>query len=373
MLILALASLAVVVPGSASAPLSETGASAAPRDRDHDGLPDWWERRFGLSTTQKSGAGDPDHDFLPNLGEYRLRLNPRRADTDGDGYKDGAEVRAQTNPKDRSSFPPMSFPTPSTTGVPEGWSPAEVRTTSMTVTTPGAVVENIQFDNADLYVAAPNVIVRNVKFRGGSINNDTGSNCQNGMVVEDTTFEPPPGQIQRNQINPLLATGGYTARRVEMWHVADGFRVGGGSYGCGPVTIENSFVSVYPPNPCGDWHGDGIQGYDGPAVTVRNVTIVMEEPGGCGGTAPFFYPSNQGNTSASIDGLLVQGGGYPFRLGMPGSVRGLKIVDRSWGYGPIDVRCSVLSAWGAAIVTITADYKVASTVRRQPCDTESGT
>ena len=97
-------------------------------------------------------------------------------------------------------------------------------------------------------------------------------------------------------------------------------------------------------------------------MTVRDVTIVMEELGDCGGTAPFFYPSNQGNTSARIDGLLVQGGGYPFRLAMPGSVRGLKIVDRSWGYGPIDVRCSVLSSWGAAIVTITADYKVASTV-----------
>jgi hypothetical protein len=129
---------------------------------------------------------------------------------------------------------------------------------------------------------------------------------------------------------------------------------------------------VYPPNPCGDWHGDGIQGFDGPALTVRDVTIVMEEPGGCGGTAPFFYPRDQGNTSATIDGLLVQGGGVPFRLGMPGSVRGLKIVDGSWGYRPIDVRCSVLSSWGAVIIIITADYKVAGTVGRQPCNTEDG-
>lgn len=244
----------------------------------------------------------------------------------------------------------------------------------MTVTTPGAVVENIQFDNANLYVAAPNVTVRNVKFRGGYIDNrPDGSTCQNGMVVEDTTFEPPPGQTQESQDHWRLATGGYTARRVKMWHVTDGFRVGGRQDGgCGPVTIEDTFVSVYPPSPCGDWHGDGIQGYDGPALTVRNVTIVMEEPGGCGGTAPFFYPSGQGNTSASIYRLLVSGGGYPFRLGMSGSVRGLKIVDRSWGYGPIDVRCSVLSSWEAAIVTITADYQVASTVRAQPCNTEGG-
>ena len=96
--------------------------------------------------------------------------------------------------------------------------------------------------------------------------------------------------------------------------------------GCGPVKIVNTFVRVVPPDVCNDWHGDGIQGYDGPALTVRNVTLILVETGGCGGTAPFFYPHSQGNTRADIDRLLVVGGGYAFRLGTPGTVSGLKIV-----------------------------------------------
>ena len=66
------------------------------------------------------------------------------------------------------------------------------------------------------------------------------------------------------------------------------------------------------------------------------------------------------------------GGGFPFRLGVPGSVSGLKIVDDSWGYGPIDVNCSALTRWDAAIVTITPDFQIARTIRRQPCNTGGG-
>ena len=79
----------------------------------------------------------------------------------------------------------------------------------------------------------------------------------------------------------------------------------------------------------------------------------------------------QGNTSVDIDGLLVSGGGYAFRLGMPGPVRNLKIVDRSWGYGPIDVKCSAVTAWDAKIVTLGANGQPTD-VRTQPCNTETG-
>src|SRR3712207_5929006 len=55
---------------------------AQARDRDHDRLPDAWERRYGLSTTEPSARGDRDRDRLSNGREYRLRTNPRRRDTD---------------------------------------------------------------------------------------------------------------------------------------------------------------------------------------------------------------------------------------------------------------------------------------------------
>lgn len=95
----------------------------------------------------------------------------------------------------------------------------------------------------------------------------------------------------------------------------------------------------------------------------------MVETAGCGGTAPFFYPDGQGNTSADIDRLLVKGGGYPFRMTTPGSVRGLRVVDGSWSFGPTDTNCSRLTAWEAQVVTIDADYQPTRTIRKIPCST----
>ena len=66
---------------------------------------------------------------------------------------------------------------------------------------------------------------------------------------------------------------------------------------------------------------------------MRNLTIDFNETG-CGGTAPFFVPDSQGNTSANVNRLLVKGGGYSFRLGVPGSVYGLRIVDEDVGLRP---------------------------------------
>jgi Bacterial TSP3 repeat len=332
--------------------------------RDHDGLPDQWETRYGLSTTKDSANGDRDGDGLRNRREYRLHTNPRKRDTDGDGYGDRAEVRARTNPRDPDSRP---LPSPANTGVPAGWEPERTRTEDLRVTEPGAVIEDLLLENADLAIDAPNVTVRRVKLQGGSINSFPGSTCRNGLVVENTTIEPEPGLDYGNDTEGVIGYGGYTARGVKIWHRGEGFRVGGEEDNCGPVRIEDSYAEVTPPHPCGDWHGDGLQGYGGPALTVRNVTLYLDIRG-CGGTAPFFYPSGQGNTSADIDDLLVKGGGYPFRMGTAGSVSDLRIVDGSWEFGPVDVKCSALNGWDAQIVKVNADYQVVKTVRPARCE-----
>jgi Bacterial TSP3 repeat len=405
-----LAQLAVVC-------LAQPASSAAARDRDRDGLADRWERRHGLSLTRKSAGGDPDRDRLRNRREYRLRLNPRRADTDRDGlrdraelvrwrtnprradtdrdgFKDGAEVRAGTNPRKRRSHPdrrrrkrqvpspapgapapPASggFPSPASTGVPEGWTPAQTRSSGLTVTTPGAVVQDVLFANgADLVIAAPNVTVRRVKLEGGWINNNPGSTCGSGLLIEDVSITRTASGVESGSGQEgVISYGGYTARRVEITNRSEGFR----SSSCGPVTIEDSFARIVRPDVCGDWHGDGIQGYDSTGLTVRNVTIDFIDrtaAGFCGGTAPFFYwghDNPQGR--ANVDRLLVKGAGYPFRLTTPGRATGVRIVDKSWIFGPISVKCSLIGAWDAKIVTIDSNYQVTSTVRDQPCNTQS--
>jgi len=257
------------------------------------------------------------------------------------------------------------LPTPSTVGVPKGWAPKRTRTTDLVVTEPGAVVEDVLLQNADLVVDAADVTIRRVKLQGGRIQNRPGSTCRNGMVIEDSTIEPPPGRPYSIESEGVVGYGGYTARRVEIWRRSEGFRDGGRSAGCGPVTIEDSFAKIVLPASHCEEHADGIQGFDGPPLTVVNTTIDFTEAA-CG-NAPFFVSEGQGNTRATIKGLLVIGGGIPFRLGVPGSVAGLKIADRSWHYAPVHVQCALVKPWDAHIVTVTRDYQIASTRRPQRC------
>ncbi len=412
----------LLVPVAVAVVLAVPLSTAKTTDRDGDGLPDRWEKRYRLAVAKPSARADPDRDGLRNRGELRHRTHPRRADTDGDGLRDGPEVhrfktnprrrdsdgdgysdrreiRARTNPRRPASHPsgppdvvpgapPVpapggpgapppagGFPNPASTGVPAGWSPSQVLTSTLTVSQAGAVVEDVQLDDADIVVAAPNVTIRRVKLRGGRITNFAGPVCQPGMTIEDTTLEPPPGALSSPDGEGVVEAGGYTARGVEIWRRAEGFRASGnGEPGCGPIRIEDSFAKIVIPladGECDDrYHSDGIQGYGGPPTTLVNVTIDFEEAP-CG-TAPFFFPKDQGNTSVAVDRLLVMGGGYPFRLGVPGPVSGLRIVAASWAFGPIDVACSLVTGWDAAIVRIDADYQVSSTVRSQPCDTDTG-
>jgi hypothetical protein len=81
--------LAVLAAFTALGTVSVAGAKS--RDGDRDRLPDKWEKKFKLSTKQKSARQDNDRDGLNNLGEFESGNNPRDKDSDDDGLRDGDE------------------------------------------------------------------------------------------------------------------------------------------------------------------------------------------------------------------------------------------------------------------------------------------
>jgi hypothetical protein len=244
---------------------------------------------------------------------------------------------------------PITFPTATTAGLPAGWSPRRTHTGDLWIREEGTVVQDLRIADGTIYVEAKNVTLRRVHAVGSNVVNDVGDTCGSGLVIEASRFEAGSAPTRDTDLS-VIGNGGYTMRNVVIDGLPEGIRVGAKQ--CGDVLVERSFIRVIPPEICQDWHGDGIQGYGGGSVTVKQTRIVMSETAECSGTAPFFYPSGQGNTSLTVDGLLVEGGGYAFRAGTPGTVRNLQVVLDSWGYGPVDVLCSALSEWQAHVVTV---------------------
>lgn len=90
----------LIVLGALALAVLALPATALARDRNHDKIPDKWEKKFHLSTTKNVAKKDPDKDGLNNLQEFKTGTNPRNADTDSDGLKDGAEVKVGDDPTD---------------------------------------------------------------------------------------------------------------------------------------------------------------------------------------------------------------------------------------------------------------------------------
>lgn len=276
-------------------------------------------------------------------------------------------LRSGDQPDEPSaSQPPLGdgvFPTPESTGVPAGWVPTRTVHGDYTISTPDAVVEDLRVVDGRILVRASDVTLRRVEVVGGAIGN-RGDGCHDGLLIEDSTIRRGNAPTDTDG-SSAISTGSYVARRVLIDGVPEGFRIGGGR--CGPVVIEDSYAQVVAPDVCGDWHGDTLQGFRGSELVVRNTVLVFVEREDCHGTSAFFYP-DQGNTSVDIDGLIVEGGGYAFRLATPGVVTGLGIVSGGWRFGPILVECALVSAWEAHIVTLDADGQPVPE-RDLPCDT----
>jgi hypothetical protein len=71
--------------------LAGFAGSAVAKDRNHDRIPDRWEKRFHLSLRVDQSDRDQDRDGVDNLNEFQEGTNPRDRDTDNDGRPDGRE------------------------------------------------------------------------------------------------------------------------------------------------------------------------------------------------------------------------------------------------------------------------------------------
>lgn len=66
-------------------------AGAAAKDRNHDRIPDRWEKHHRLSLAVNQAHRDQDSDQLNNRDEFLAGDDPRDADSDNDGNEDGNE------------------------------------------------------------------------------------------------------------------------------------------------------------------------------------------------------------------------------------------------------------------------------------------
>lgn len=67
-------------------------------DIDSDGMPDEWERDYGLDALADDASGDIDEDGASNVDEYNAETYPNDPDSDDDGMVDGWEIQYGLNP-----------------------------------------------------------------------------------------------------------------------------------------------------------------------------------------------------------------------------------------------------------------------------------
>lgn len=256
------------------------------------------------------------------------------------------------SPTPTTPQPPVEtpdYPTAATTGVPAGTN-LTTHNGSLTVTTANTVIDSKRI-TGNLDIKAPGVTIKNSQIDGIVVNDNTSAHY--AFTIEDSTVGT---STCSRHTGGAIGTKNYTARRVKLQNFPDGFRIAGSN-----VTIEDSFIRLCSADPAD--HSDGIQAYQAGAATniLINHNVIDQTPvAGDRQTAPLFIPNDaarQGNEgiSYSVTNNVLAGGSYSLVLSGPlnfraSAVTGNKIVDGTWGWGPVDVDCSKIAVWKGNIV-----------------------
>ncbi len=137
----------------------------------------------------------------------------------------------------------------------------------LTITTPGTVIQDMRVTGM-IRIMASNVTIRRSEVYGYI--QLMARDPYGGLRIEDSTVGPPSGVS--DWIHGAIGVKAYTALRVEIRNMPDGFRVAGND-----VLIQDSFFKAKPDGGCP--HHDGVQGYyGGTNVIVRHNTLDVRAP-----------------------------------------------------------------------------------------------
>lgn len=192
--------------------------------------------------------------------------------------------------------PSGTFPGPGNTGVPAG---TVLRPSGgFTVTTPGAVVENLDVTGCIL-VRANNVTIRNTRVRGscwaGAIDTDYGA--YSGILIHDVEID---GRNE-NAGAALLGNSGFTCRRCNIHHGGGGVRM------TSDVVLEDSWIhDIYG---AGDTHNSGVGSNGGRNFVVRNNNIDCSTLPNCSGALVLYGDFNPVQ-DVLVENNLFNGGGF---------------------------------------------------------------
>jgi len=176
---------------------------------------------------------------------------------------------------------------------------------SLTITTPGAVIDGLLITGT-VTVSADNVTIKNSRIMNtGAIPvRNNGAN----LVIQDTEIN---GQ---GKGNPAVAYNKYTLLRVNIWNVAEGPRISGGS-----VTIQDSYIHNLVQ--VGSNHTDVIQSTGGSNIVLRHNTLLAYNPtSGIKGNASFQFGEENGTIrNCVVENNYMNGGNYTVNGGGGGT------------------------------------------------------
>lgn len=245
---------------------------------------------------------------------------------------------APTPPPTAAPKPPPTTAAPKPAPAPSGGVPNASNTgvrpgtnltskSSYTVTTPGAVIQNLDISGT-LTIKASNVTVRNSRIRTGGNYGVWFDENVSGVVLEDLTIIGTSAGCSAG----LAPTGRWTARRLNVSGCEDGVKMHGNQ------RLEDSYIHDLRQG--ATTHNDAVQVTSGNNGVIRNNNLIAPVQ-----NAAIMMSSNFGPVEGwTITGNWLEGGTYTVYVREQGygdpteiTLEGNRWEPDSWQYGPYDI------------------------------------